>query len=77
VLLGGMAIHNRMAPNVSDERREGLTTLFGEQFRVYLREMGVRPELLDIVDRNSEARRETELPPSDWKRLGIVTAASP
>jgi hypothetical protein len=77
VLLGGMAIHNRMAPNVSAERREGLTTLFGEQFRVYLREMGVRPELLDIVDRNSEARRETELPPSDWKRLGIVTAASP
>ena len=77
VLLGGMAIHNRLAPNVSDERREGLTTLFGEQFRVYLREMGVQPELLDIVDRNSEARRETELPASDWKRLGIVSAAAP
>jgi hypothetical protein len=77
VLLGGMAIHNRLAPNVSDERREGLTTLFGEQFRLYLREMGVQPELLDIVDRNSEAHRETELPASDWKRLGIVTAATP
>ncbi len=77
VLLGGMAIHNRLAPNVSDERREGLTTLFSEQFRVYLREMGVQTELLDIVDRNSAAHRESELPASDWKRLGIVTAASP
>ena len=71
LLLGGMSIQNRLAPNVSDERREGLTTLFGEQFRVYLREMGVETELLDIVDRNSQARRETEIPASDWKRLGI------
>jgi len=77
VLLGGMAIHNRLAPNVSDERRDGLTTLFGEQFRLYLREMAVQPELLDIVDRNSEARRESELPASDWKRLGIVNTDAP
>ncbi len=77
MLLGGMSIHNRLAPNVSDERREGLTTLFGEQFRLYLREMGVETELLDIVDRNSEARRETEIFASDWKRLGIVTADVP
>lgn len=77
LLLGGMSIHNRLAPNVSDERREDLTTLFGEQFRTYLREMGVEPELLDIVDRNSEARRETEIAASDWKRLGIVTADGP
>ena len=77
VLLGGMAIHNRLAPNVSDERRQGLTTLFGEQFRLYLREMNVDPALLDIVDKNSEARRESELPASDWKRLGIVTADAP
>jgi hypothetical protein len=76
VLLGGMAIHNRLAPNVSEERREGLTTLFGEQFRVYLREMDVQTELLDTVDKNSEAHRETEVPASDWQRLGIVTAAS-
>ncbi len=41
VILSGMSIHNRLAPNVSDERRHGLTTLFGEQFRMYLRDMGV------------------------------------
>jgi hypothetical protein len=76
MILSGMAIHNRLAPNVSDERREGLTARFDEQFRMYLRDMGVEPELLDIVDRNSESRRATEMPPSEWLRLRIVTAAS-
>ena len=52
MILGGMAIRNRLAPNVSEERRQGLTTLFGDQFRHYLRDMGVEPELVDIVDRN-------------------------
>jgi hypothetical protein len=70
-----MTIRNRLAPNVSDERREGLTTLFGEQFRVYLREMGVDTELLDIVDRNMAQQHATEVPASDWTRLHIVTTA--
>jgi hypothetical protein len=77
MILSGVSIRNRLAPNVSDERREGLTVRFGEQFRIYLREMGVEPELLDIVDRNSDSRRQTELPPSEWTRLRIVTASSP
>jgi hypothetical protein len=76
MILSAMSIHNRLAPNVSDERREGLTTLFGEQFRMYLRDMGVEQELLDIVDKNSQAHRQTELPPSEWTRLRIVTAGS-
>jgi len=76
MILSGMSIRNRLAPNVSDERREGLTARFGELFRLYLREMGVEPELLDIIDRNSESRRQTELPPSEWSRLRIVTASS-
>jgi len=77
VILSGMSIHNRLAPNVSDERREGLTARFGEQFRSYAREMGIDPELLAIVDSNSESRRQTEIPPSEWMRLHIVTAPSP
>ena len=77
VILSGMSIRNRLAPNVSDERREGLTARFGELFRIYLRDMGVDPELLDIVDRNSESRRQIELPPSEWTRLRIVTTLSP
>jgi hypothetical protein len=77
MILTGMAIHNRLALNVPEEHREGLTARFGELFRLYLREMGVEPELLDIVDRNSASRRATELPPSEWDRLRIVTALPP
>jgi hypothetical protein len=74
MILTGMAIHNRLAPNVSEEHRESLTVIFGEQFRVYLREMGVDTELLDMVDRNSAKQRATELSPSEWTRLHIVTS---
>jgi hypothetical protein len=76
VILSGMEIRNRLAPNVSDERREGLTARFGELYRIYLRDMGVDTELLDIVTRNSESHRQTDLPASEWLRLHIVTAAS-
>jgi hypothetical protein len=74
MILTGMTIRNRLAPNVSDERRENLTAKFGEQFRMYLRDMGVEPELLDIIDRNAESGRPIEMPPSEWLRLHIVTA---
>lgn len=77
VIVTGRAIHNRLAPNVSEEQREALTARFGEQFRAYLREMGVGTELLDIVDRSSETQRATELPPSDWARLRIITDVPP
>ncbi|MBV9982603.1 hypothetical protein [Bradyrhizobium sp.] len=77
VILTGTAIHNRLAPNVSEEGREAATAMFDQQFKVYLREMGVETELLDIIDRNSAIRKATELPPSEWTRLGIVTSAPP
>jgi hypothetical protein len=74
VILTGMSIHNRLAPNVSRDEQEGASTRFGELFRIYLRDMGVETELLDIVDRNSENRHQTELPPAEWTRLRLVTA---
>jgi hypothetical protein len=75
VILDGMAIYNRLAPNVSNEERDGATAIFYEQFKLYLRQMGVDPELIDIVSHNSQTRHATELPPSEWVRLGVVTAA--
>jgi hypothetical protein len=38
--------------------------------------MGVDPELIDIIDRNLETERATEILPSDWTRLRIVTSSS-
>jgi len=73
VVLSGMFLHNRMAPNVSQKARDTLPDRFGEQFRKYLRDMGVETELLDIVDRQAESKRSVEMPPSEWTRLHIIT----
>ena len=76
VMLTGMSIHNRVAPNVSRDERVGATARFDELFRIYLRDMGVETELLDIVDKTSDVPRRIELPPSEWRRLRIVTETS-
>jgi hypothetical protein len=76
VVLTSMVIRNRVAPNISKDERIGATARYDELFRIYLRDMGVETELLDIVDQNSEVRRRIELPPSEWMRLHIVTATS-
>ena len=76
VMLTGMSIQNRLAPNVSKDGRDGAAARFDELFRIYLRDMGVETELLDIVDKTSDVRRRIELPPSEWTRLRIVTETS-
>lgn len=77
VELVGMEIHNRLAPNVSDEHRAGLTTYYGGQARLYLREMGIDPAILDIVDRNwADRKRPTEVPPSAWLKFGLVNSGA-
>ena len=74
VVIGAMRIRSRLAPNVSEEHQEGLQSYYTEQFRLYLIQMGVRAELIDIVERNSEAQRATRLLRDDWLRLRLVTA---
>jgi hypothetical protein len=77
VVVGGTHIRNRLAPNVSEERQQGLQVRYGDQYRLYLTQMGVRTEIVDIIDRNSETGRTTQLSSNDWLRLGIVTAVAP
>ena len=60
----------------SRDEQVGATARFDELFRIYLRDMGVETELLDIVDKTSDVRRRIELPPSEWTRLRIVTETS-
>jgi hypothetical protein len=76
VILSGMSIRNRLAPNVSKDERTGATARFDELFRIYLREMGVETELLDIAEKTSDVHRRIVLPPSEWSRLHLVTATS-
>ncbi|MBR0777754.1 hypothetical protein JQ543_17410 [Bradyrhizobium diazoefficiens] len=73
VVLTGRTIRNRLAPNVAAEQRESLTVHFGEQYRKYLQDMGVAPEVVDIVDRIGEGGRPIVMPPAEWARLHIVT----
>ena len=73
VVIGARAIRNRLAPNVAADQRESLTAHFGEQYRKYLAEMGVEPELIDVVDSIPERGQRVEIPSSDWARLHLVT----
>jgi hypothetical protein len=77
VVMGPTQIRNRLAPKVSTERQQGLQALYGDQFRLYLTQMGVRGEVVDTIDRNSETGRTTQLLRADWLRLGIVTGHTP
>jgi hypothetical protein len=77
VVIGPTHIRNRLAPNVSEEHQKGLQTVFGDQYRLYLTQMGVSTEVADMVDRNSESGHATQLSQADWRRLGIVTEAAP
>jgi hypothetical protein len=74
VVIGAMHICHRLGLNIPEKHQEGLQSYYSEQFRLYLIQMGVRAELIDIIDRNSEAQRTTRLSRDDWLRLGIVTA---
>jgi hypothetical protein len=74
VVIGPTHIADRLAPNVSEERRQGLRALYGDQYKLYLTQMGVGTEVVDIINRNSETGRATQLSRDSWQRLGIVTA---
>ena len=74
IVIGATRIMNRLAPNVSEAQQKGLQTYFSDQIRLYLTQMGVSAEVVDMVDRNSATGRATPLPRADWQRLGIVTA---
>jgi hypothetical protein len=55
VVIGPTHIHDRLAPNVAEERRQGLQARYSDQYRLYLTQMGVSVEIVDIIDRNSQS----------------------
>lgn len=77
VVIGATRIRNRLAPNVAEERQLGLQARYSNQYRLYLQQMGVLTEVVDIIDQNSATGRATQISRSDWLRLGLVTAPAP
>jgi hypothetical protein len=73
VVIGGMAMRNRVAPNMSSESSQGLRGYYNDQIGLYLTQMGVNPQIVDIIDRDSKIHRSTQLSNNDWLKLGLVT----
>jgi hypothetical protein len=77
VIIGSTQVHDRLAPNVSEERQKGLTAYYVDQFRLYLTQMGVATDVAGIIDKNAATGHATQILPADWLRLGIVTGPAP
>jgi hypothetical protein len=73
VVIGGIAMRNRIAPNITPETSQGLRGYYDDQLSLYLAQMGVNPQLVDIMDRDSKTHRATPLSNNDWLKLGLVT----
>jgi hypothetical protein len=77
VVIGPTHVRNRFAPNVSDEQQKGLQSFYGDQFRIYLAQMGVATDVVGTIEQNSASGRATQISRADWLRLGIVTGPAP
>jgi hypothetical protein len=77
VVIGSTHVRDRFAPNVSEERQKGLQAYYGDQFRLYLTQMGVATDVADIIERNATSGHATQILPAGWLRLGIVTGPAP
>jgi hypothetical protein len=73
VLIQSTQILHRLGINVADEHREGLHARYREQTKLYFAQMGVDPDLADIIDANYGIARNTQLSRADVVRLRIVT----
>ncbi|HEY3793077.1 MAG TPA: hypothetical protein VGM09_14680 [Bradyrhizobium sp.] len=45
----------------------------GDQYRIYLKQMGVGTDVVDIIERSAASGRATQILRAGWLRLGIVT----
>jgi hypothetical protein len=77
VVIGPTHIRDRLAPNVSEERQKGLQAFYGDQYRIYLTQMGVATDVVGMIEQNAATGRATQISRADWPRLGIVTAPAP
>ena len=74
VIIGGWRIYSRRDLNIADEIREGRHAYLRDQFKVYLTQMGVDPQVVDIMEGNYEHQTNTALSRADLVQLRIVTS---
>jgi hypothetical protein len=76
VIIGPTHIRDRLAPFVSEEHQKGLQAFYDDQYRLYLKQMGVATDVVAIIEQNAASGHATQILPADWLRLGIVTVPS-
>jgi hypothetical protein len=74
VIISGMFIPNRIGLAATAPFREGRHEKYRDLVKVHLTEMGVDPRVADIMDRNYDPPRSTELSRDEVVRLRIVTS---
>jgi hypothetical protein len=77
VIIGPTHVRDRLTPNVSEVRQKGLLAYYGDQYRIYLKQMGVATDVVGIIEQNAASGRATQILRADWLRLGIVTGPAP
>lgn len=77
IIIGPTHVRDRLAPNVSEERQKGLLAYYGDQYRIYLKQMGVATDVVGIIEQNAASGRATQILRAEWLRLGIVTGPAP
>ena len=73
VVISGIEIKSTRGLNVAPEHKEGLTTYYDDQIGLYLAQMGVNPQIVDIMERDTKTHRATSLTNNDWLKFGLVT----
>jgi hypothetical protein len=77
VIIGPTHIRDRLAPNVSEEHQKGLQAFYGDQYRIYLKQMGVAADVAGIIEQNAASGRATQIFRAGWLQLGIITGPAP
>jgi hypothetical protein len=77
VVIGSTHVRDRLAPNVSEEHQKALQAFYDDQCRIYLKQMGVATDVVDIIERNVASGRTTQILRAGWLQLGIITGPAP
>ena len=73
VVIGSMFVPNRIGLQAEEPFRDGRHTRFRDLIKLHLTQMGVDPQVADMMEDNYASRRRIELSREDVARLRIVT----
>jgi hypothetical protein len=74
VVIGGMMVGNRIGLEAVEPFRDGRRVQFRDLVKVHFTQMGVDPQVADMMEKHDAAPGRTELTRQDVARLRIVTA---